>query len=557
MNERTAEATTVEEDGIHVEKSFTDDAFPVPAVLYELVSDREDAVRVRIVDRIPESFPMDRIGFHPDYESENWTAYKDHRVEFERVLEPGESVETVFGIRDENPDLESFLGAPVIEHVPVDEEIEDVLGTGETDAVREVLSGDRATLPGMEESEVPEAAEHDDPEPAQEAGQEVSGDDPTPREVTASSSSAVTRRERAEDDSRADVASDDELELDSDEEPTLDSEPDTDETDTDEGVTQLGDDESEPDEDGAEPLEDSEGTEPVTPGSRRDGTIAAALADEIRAGEVDDEDLALLRSELDIGVPRSVDVRISRLQSSVADIEAYADALAEFIDEEGIAREILDGIDARVDEVEDTVSVLDERVGEGERARDELTAELERVDGTVDQVEADVTDLESSVEAVDGDVSAVRDDVADVETEVGNVGETVSAVEETVHELKETVGGVVEDVAGVESELSVLDDAVDDLDDDIETLYEEVDDAAVTADRAVGRVDDVEDQIGRFDEEFDDVWDDLSEVDSRLTDVEGRLGDDLEDVDAELAEINEHLEELEAFRKRLNEAFGP
>ena len=72
MSERTAEATTtVDEDGIRVEKSFTDDAFPVPAVMYELSSTREDPVRVRIVDRIPESFPMDRIGFHPEYESDN------------------------------------------------------------------------------------------------------------------------------------------------------------------------------------------------------------------------------------------------------------------------------------------------------------------------------------------------------------------------------------------------------------------------------------------------------------------------------------------------------
>jgi len=41
MSERTAEATTtVDEDGIRVEKSFTDDAFPVPAVMYELSSTR-------------------------------------------------------------------------------------------------------------------------------------------------------------------------------------------------------------------------------------------------------------------------------------------------------------------------------------------------------------------------------------------------------------------------------------------------------------------------------------------------------------------------------------
>ncbi|MFC6771535.1 hypothetical protein ACFQDD_08415, partial [Halorubrum pallidum] len=171
MSERTEDGATVNEDGVRVEKSFTEDAFPVPAVRYDLTSNREDAVRVRIVDQIPESFPMDRIGFHPEYESDNWTAYKDHRVEFERVLEPGEAVETVFGIRDDDPDLDGFLETPVIEHVPVGEEIEDVLGAGDTDAVREVLAGDRTTLPGMEE---PIESE---PEPADEDASEPTGAD--------------------------------------------------------------------------------------------------------------------------------------------------------------------------------------------------------------------------------------------------------------------------------------------------------------------------------------------------------------------------------------------
>lgn len=213
MSERTAEATTtVDEDGIRVEKSFTDDAFPVPAVMYELSSTREDPVRVRIVDRIPESFPMDRIGFHPEYESENWTAYKDHRVEFERVVDPGDEIETVFGIRDDDPDLEGFLGTPVIEHVPVGEEIEDVLGAGDTDAVREVLSGDRATLPGMEqpltaegENSEPAAVDDeptaepeviDDPPEAAEADEESEDtESPEPREVVAGTA-AVTSHTR-------------------------------------------------------------------------------------------------------------------------------------------------------------------------------------------------------------------------------------------------------------------------------------------------------------------------------------------------------------------------
>ncbi|GAA0507283.1 hypothetical protein SAMN04488066_101291 [Halorubrum aquaticum] len=563
MNERTTEATTtVEEDGVRVEKSFTDDAFPVPAVTFDLSSRREDAVRVRIVDRIPEEFPMDRVGFHPDYESENWTAYKDHRVEFERVLEPGESVETVFGIRDDDPDLDGFLGTPVIEHVPVGEEIGDVLGTGETDAVREVLSGDRATLPGMEdapeadrdatddEDDVTDSEDADDADTAVESTDDTDAvadpvTTPEPRSVDDGTTAAVTRRKDAETAESVEDADD---EADADVEPTEDAEPA-------EGVESAGDGESD---------EDGEPDTDATAASAPQGGIAAALAEEIRSGAVEEEDMEVLRSELDLGVPRSVDVRISRLQSSVADIEAYADALAEFIDEEGTAKEVLDGLDARVDEVESTVESLDTRVTAGERAHGELSDDVEAVETTVDEVEASVEtvetttdDLSETVGSVEDDLAVVREDVDGVETTVEDLEETVSAVQATTHGLEETVEGVAADVTSLEADIAGLDDALDDVDDDVETLYEEVDDAAAGIERTDERVDEVEDRFGRFDEEFDDLWDDLAEVDSRLTDIEGRLGDDLEDVETEISEINDHLEELEAFRKRLNEAFGP
>lgn len=538
MNERTTDATTVEEDGIRVEKSFTDDTFPVPAVTFDLASDREDAVRVRIVDRIPDEFPMDRVGFHPDYESENWTAYKDHRVEFERVLEPGESVETVFGIRDDDPDLNGFLGTPVIEHVPVGEDIGDVLGTGETDAVREVLAGDRDSLPGMEDG--PADGEPLEDEPAgvgstvdeRDADEEATGSEeegepiaPEPRTVADGTTAAVTPHETTEDDEF-------------DEEGTEDAEPDPDVDGTEEGGTE----ESGTEEHGTDHEESGEaetGSEPDGEGvvaSAAAGGVAAALAEEIRSDAVDADDMELLRSELDLGVPRSVEVRIDRLQSSVGDVEAYADALAEFIDEEGTAREILDGLDARVDEVESTVDSLDTRLTADERAHDELA-------GTVDAMEDDLT--------------AVHADVESVETSVEELTDTMSAVQTTAHGLEETVEGISGDVTSLEADLAGLEDTLEDFDDDVETLYEEVDDAAAGVERAEDRIDDVEGRFGRFEEEFDDLWDDLSEVDSRLTDIEGRLGDDLEDVEAELEAVQDHLDELDAFRKRLNEAFGP
>ncbi len=488
MSERTATSdTTVEEDGIRVEKTFADDEFPVPAVRYDLSSSREEAARVRIVDAIPETFPMDRVGFHPEYESDKWTAYKDHRVEFERVVDPGERVETIFGIRADDPDLDGFMATPTIEHVPVGEEIEDVLGTGGADAVREVLSGDRDTLPGMEEpaetreDESAGVGEEDATDPGDPTPVEAN---PSPRSTDGETTAAVTRRpdrDEIEDDAAENAAE----------------------------VAESEDLESEVAESDTETYVDSDATVP------RDGSVSAALAAEIRDGTVADDDLEVLRSELDLELPRSVDVRISRLQSSVADIEAYADALAEFIDDEGTAREVLDGLQARVDDVD-----------------------------------ADLSGIEDRLEAADQERSDLSDEFASLD-------ESVTAVDDRVDTVEETVSSLESGVEGIEDDVTELDRTVDDISDDVQTLCECFDDVDAAVSRTDERVGDVEDRLDRFDTEFDDVWEDLAEVDERLTGVEDRLGSDVANVEAEIAAIHDQLEELEAFRKRLNEAFGP
>lgn len=508
MSERTADAPmTVEEDGIRVEKSFSDDEFPVPAVSYNLSSTRGEPARVRIIDAIPESFPMDRVGFHPDYESENWTAYKDHRVEFDRVLEPGEAVETVFGIRSDDPDLDGFLSTPVIEYGPVDEEIEDVLGTDDHDAVREVLSGDRATLPGMER-------DGDSDDQTRSA--------PNPRQVATDTSPAVTHRQEEDpiDDSLGSGGGMDEVPDAGDNGDLLDGGPEADDLKDGELGTEAAAEESAAD-----------GSEEPVPAVRKTGErgIAAALAAEIRSGDVADEDLEVLRSELDGGVPRSVDVRIRRLQSTVADIEAYSDALEEFIDEQGTAEAMLDELRSRIDTVESDVAALSDRADAADEERAETAASVEDVESSVVEIEEIVAHVERTVRNVEDDVESVTEDVEDT----------------------------VEDVAAVESELTGLDEAVDDLGDDVETLYEELDSTAADVTAVDDRVDGVEGQFDTFDEELGDVWEDIAEVDSRLTTVEDQLGDDVEDLEAELDEIRDHLTELDEFRERLSEAFGP
>src|SRR6056297_3474033 len=195
------ETVTVSNDGISVEKTVTAEEFPVPAVVFRIESTGSESAHVRLTDQIPESFPMERVGFHPEFESDRWTAYKDHRVEFERDLDAGEELKTVYGIRtDDMSDLRSFLIEPSVKELTTQEQeqaadIEGVLGPDNSQLVRDVLSGDRSSLPGVDDAEDPLAGDDADPlagdaddpladaTPDADAGE--ADDDPTAVDATA------------------------------------------------------------------------------------------------------------------------------------------------------------------------------------------------------------------------------------------------------------------------------------------------------------------------------------------------------------------------------------
>jgi hypothetical protein len=151
------ERLTVEEAGVTVEKRFEPEAFAVPTITFTIDSDREDPATIRLIDEVPEEFPIEKVGFHPEYESECWSAYEDSRVAFERTLEAGEFVSTVYAIRIDDPEeARPFMVEPSldVEAGSVTMEREEPLVTEETTAVvREFIDGSRESVPGLDEED--------------------------------------------------------------------------------------------------------------------------------------------------------------------------------------------------------------------------------------------------------------------------------------------------------------------------------------------------------------------------------------------------------------------
>jgi peptidoglycan hydrolase CwlO-like protein len=618
--DRTA---SVSDDEVSVEKSFAEDEFPVPAIKFRLASESDDPVHIRLVDQIPEDFPMEGVGFHPDYESDNWTAYKDHRVEYERTLDPGEETTTVYGIRlEQASDVEGFLGDPILERPPAPEEgqgedsprdVEDILGTDRSQLVRDALQGngrlavdseaesesepslpDEEPAPGVGESdsgieepgptgEEPTVAD-DDPESAPEAeatastGTEtaddpVAEDAPSPRELGADLAPASRRREDdritsvtpGESGGRTEEDADDETQQEATGEEEIEREA-ADEEEVEPEAADAEEIEREVDDDGtveehvdapgaaaeqateeeAEPeATDAEPTAERTPVDA-EGGLAATLASEIRAGEVSESDLETLRGELDAGLPRSADVRIRRVQAQMEDLNAYADAIAEFIDEEGTGAELVERLDAELTEINE---------------------ELDDLRAAVDAADDERAAIRESVGEVESDVDAVDERLGEVAGELDDVAEEAKDAAAGVDELHDRADGIEERLDRTTDRVDEVDSAVRDVSADVDDVAADVDDVAGEVENVASDIDETGAHVSRLDEEMGDVREDIAAIDGDVVETRESLEAELDDLRAEVSalsneldrigDIEREIEELQQFRDRLNSAFGP
>ena len=614
---------SVSDDDVRVEKSFARDEFPVPAIKLRLVSESDDPVHVRLVDQIPEDFPMEGVGFHPDYESDNWTAYRDHRVEYERSLDPGESTVTVYGIRlDDSSDVAGFLDEPMLERPPVPGEapedrpgsdVDDILGTDRSQPVRDALQGNGrlanqgapaapgGDTPGVEplserehsdtggDAEAADTDHEPAVEPAADPGakpepESVDGsesgadgdpsggatadngsDSPEPRAVPSGLTSVVREADSvapvdvaddtepdavtdagAPGDAEADAAGADAAEADIDAdgeadagaEADADGDTEADDADDSEEYVDIGAEAEGPDAaDAPEPAADAA----PAAGAAADATdgLAATLAAEIRSGEVSEADLETLRDEFDSGLPRSDDVRIRRLQSQLADLSAYADAIEEFIDDEGTGAELVERLDAELEnvtaELEDLHDGLDD-------AADDREALREGIDG----VESDLAAAGERLDGLDDDLAATDERLADVD-------DTAATAAAGVDEVSDRADGI--------------EDHLDDVDSDLDDLMDDIDDVAADVGDVAADLDDTGDYVSRVDDDLEELQADVAALGDDVTDTRESLSADIADLRAEVTALTDELErvdtieaeidDLQTFRDRLNSAFGP
>ena len=402
----------VESDaGVTVEKSYEPEDFPVPAIAFVIRSERDEPASIRLVDTVPQEVRSEDIGFHPEYGAEFWEQ-EGNTITFTRTFEPDEEFVTVCGLRGQAADdIDQFLTEPRLDGVepsggaddseavvrdvideeadssdPVDLESDDV----DFDIELEDPSGGTRTTGGPDQQDdvdVPDVGFEPDVEPESESEMDADVEPETEAETDAEPD--------PETDGDIEPDPEPESEPDGDIEPERKTEPDSD-VDSGTGFA-AGSVEAA-----------SEGTADI------EGSVVAALAEELRTVDPDDEDVAAVRETL-LGEEAGSD---SELRETV---ETTADRL--------------DDVESDLESTEAAVADVESELRELESAVEGATAEAADAAERAESVREDVADLEALDPAIEGQVEELS---ADIERMEGQLAEVV----ELRDRLTDALGGL-------------------------------------------------------------------------------------------------------------------
>jgi predicted nucleic acid-binding Zn-ribbon protein len=396
-------SVTVSTGAVTVEKSFTDDEFPVPTVVFDVRSTASEPVEIRLTDDVPESVEMSAIGFHPDYDGDSWTAFRDRRVRYETTIEPEGSVRTVYGVRaDEDVRPEEFLGEPRLE-------LHDEAVTGADDRAVHEPNGsvNEALATGETEADVDGPADGGvtDTVPA-------GATDPDPAALAAALAEAV----------REDAVADEDLETLRGALGTGGSVPTSVQVRIDRLQSQVQDFAAYTD--ALETFLDEEGEGPeAVAGFRADlDDLSAEVADLSRAVESLDE--------------RVVDVE-STTDETAATVETVAEDVDALDDEVLTVSDDLDALDEEVTAVSEEVGALDEEVG---TVSDDLGALDEEVTAVSEEVAETREAAEGLREEIDGRLEELSARVDDLDDETGAHAEEIERLNEFRERLNSAFG---------------------------------------------------------------------------------------------------------------------
>lgn len=470
-------STVVATDGpVTVERGVT--VKPEGVIVEVNVRSTEEAA-VEITDDLPAAVGPDQVGFHPEHTPETGEATTE-RVTVETPVAPDTPVTIVYGAYLDTSDLDVAWEEPALGVVAetVDEADESAEGGGLRGYVNRFFGGDEepAAVADPESANDAAAVEELDSFETTEDGTEGTADDEADADDAAADGTEADDAVETDDAVEADDDRDDErADDDQDDERTDDQDEETPEP----AIRRVGGDD---DDAAAEPTDeeedDMEDNDTAIQGGASNGTdvtegsVAAALAAELEAGEVDPKTQDVLADELGAKLSGSQVARLDHVQKRIDNIAAYVDPLKELLDAEGRPADVVEALRDevaevheetaalrdRTEDVEATTDRLDGAVDELEEATETAASEREELQAELDDVAADVETLREDVEAELDDVRETLDE--ELEAVRDTLDEELDRVEQAAREGRRDIEADVADLQAVASQVEALREAL-------------------------------------------------------------------------------------------------
>jgi len=414
------EASTVSAtDGpVTVERDVT--VKPEGVIVEVSVRSTEEAT-VSITDDLPAAIGPDEVGFHPEHTPETGEASTE-RVTVETPVGPERPVTVLYGAYLDTSDLDVVWEDSTLrveaEPVAAQEDADGGLrgyvnrffgGDEEPSGAAGTTSADAATVDELDSFDGADDRTDDAPDGTDDAADrtetatdetdETSSDELTERLTDDDALEPAVRRVTGDETDAADDATDE----------------------TDEEVHDMEDTDA-----------STEGGEPNEIDTT-EGSVAAALAAELEAGEVDPKTQDVLADELGAKLSGSQVARLDHVQKRIDNIAAYVDPLKELLDTEGRPAHVVEELREEMTDVREETAALKERTEDVEASTDRLDDTVESLEETTEVAEDERTELREELDNATAEIESVREDL---DEEVDAVRETM---DEELDALRETV----------------------------------------------------------------------------------------------------------------------
>jgi archaellum component FlaC len=188
-------------------------------------------------------------------------------------------------------------------------------------------------------------------------------------------------------------------------------------------------------------------------GEPTEQSVVSAFVEELRTGDVAPEDVKLLQQAFggqESDTDGSTDARIEQLQTDIADLRAYTNALEDFLEEEGTGQQLIEEFEERLASFEQQLDAVESDLSDQseslETAVEEVNTVAETVEGVEDEVASlsgDIDDIETSIEGLEDEISRLDDEIVNGEVidQLEDLEERIDDLQAWQEQIKQTFGG--------------------------------------------------------------------------------------------------------------------